>query len=406
MSLIREIPPTAGWPITFRSLISSVFRKYPKGSLEEDFKEYLGAPAALLTYSGTAAFYIILESIKKISGKKTVAIPAFICPLIPLAIKRAGLKIKICDTNTDNFDFDLNKLKSICAADNDILAILAVHLGGIPINFDTIKSIAQKQNTFIIEDCAQSLGAQYHGSKTGSLGEFSFFSLCRGKGLTIYEGGMAVANQSEHAQLLKDTAYEIMHRNIFSEGLKIIELFAYSIFYRPGLFWFAFRLPQIFWQMLKNPVKAMGEYFDANFPVHQVSTFREYIGHLNFSDLNEKINAQRKKVDIYLERLKELSGIKPILESEQTKSNYPYLTLAFENAQKRNSALKIFKNSGLGISRIYLSAITDYAYLKNVIPYTDCPHSQMLAKKTITLSTSSFLKDKDLIEIIRKLKQL
>ena len=283
MSLKREIPPTAGWPLTTKSLILSFFKKHPQGLLEEDFRKHLGASNALLTYSGTAAFYIILESIKKLSGKKTVVIPAFICPLIPLAIKRAGLKIKVCDTNKDNFDFDINKLKSICAADQDTLAILAVHLGGLPVDFNALKEIAQEQNAFIIEDCAQSLGAQYHGQETGSLGEFSFFSLCRGKGLTIYEGGLAVTSLTKYAGLLNDTTQEIMHQDNLSECLKIIELFAYSIFYRPSLFWLAFRLPQIFWQMRNDPVKAMGEYFTLNFPVHKVSTYREYIGHINFN---------------------------------------------------------------------------------------------------------------------------
>ena len=404
MSLKRETPPTAGWPLTTKSLILSFFKKHPQGLLEEDFRKYLGAPSALVTYSGTAAFYIILESIKKLSSKKTVVIPAFICPLIPLAIKRAGLNIKVCDTNAHNFDFDINKLKSICAADKDILAILAVHLGGLPVDFNALKEIAQKQNAFVIEDCAQSLGAQYHGQETGSLGEFSFFSLCRGKGLSIYEGGLAVTNLAEHAGLLNNTAQEIIHQNNLSECLKIVELFAYSIFYRPGLFWFAFRLPQIYWQMRNDPVKAMGEYFQLDFPVHQVSAFREYIGHLNFPYLNKKVEQQREKVNIYLNGLKGLPEIKPIVELAQTKASYPYLTLILKNSQKRDAALDIFKDSGLGISQVYLHAITDYAYLKDIIPDADCQNSRQLAQKTITLSTSSFLETTDLENIIKKLK--
>ena len=274
--------------------------------LEKDFKIYLNAPIALLTYSGTAAFYLILETLKKLSDKKTVIIPAFICPLIPLAIKKAGLKIKVCDTNAFNFNFDTVKLKNICKESDDLLAILAVHLGGLPIDFEALKEIAQTQAAFIIEDCAQSLGAQYHAKKTGSLGDFSFFSLCRGKGLSIYEGGLAVSNRAEHAQILKATAKEIINQDTPSECLKIAELFAYSIFYRPALFWFAFRLPQIFWQLRNEPVRVMGEYFKSNFPMHKVSAFREYIGHINFPYLDEKIEAQRKKVAIYLSELNDI----------------------------------------------------------------------------------------------------
>ena len=406
MSLIKEIPPTAGWPLTIRSLIPPLFKKHPGRLLEEGFRKYLGAPVALLTYSGTAAFYLILETIKKLSDKKTVIIPAFICPLIPLAIKRAGLNIKICDTNAHNFDFDINKLKNICASDNDILAILAVHLGGLPIDFLALKEIAGNYNAFIIEDCAQSLGAKYHDRETGSLGQFSFFSLCRGKGLTIYEGGVAVTNLPEYAGILNETAKRILHQNILSESLKVAELFAYSIFYRPGLFWFTFRLPQLFWQLRNNPERAMGEYFNADFPVHKVSAFREYIGHLNFPRLEEKVNEQRKKVDIYLNGLKDIPGTSPIVELEQTKASYPYLTLIFEDAQKRNLCLDAFRNSGLGISQVYLHAITDYAYLKNIVPEAVCPNSRKLSEKTITLSTNSFLKESDLENILKKLKKI
>lgn len=406
MSLIREIPPTAGWPLTIRSLISSSFKKHPKGLLEEDFKKYLGASDALLTYSGTAAFYLILETIKKLSNKKTVVIPAFICPLIPLAIKRAGLKVKVCDTNASNFDFDLNKLKNICKDNGDILAILAVHLGGLPVDFYALGKIAKVQNAFIIEDCAQSLGAQYHDQKTGTLGEFAFFSLCRGKGLSIYEGGIAVANQPKYTRVLKETAQKFTNQNTPSECLKVAELFAYSIFYRPELFWFAFRLPQIFWQMRNKPIKAMGEYFDSDFPIHKVSSFRGYIGHLNFAHLDEKIKQQRKKVDTYLKGLNDNAGIKAIVEAPQTKASYPYLALIFNDSKKKDLALQIFSNSGLGISQVYLYAITDYKYLRDIITDTDCPNSQLLAERTITLSTNSFLKEIDLKNITNKLKKL
>jgi len=406
LSLFREIPPTAGWPIQTRNLIPHLFKKLPKGLLEEEFKKYLRSPSALLTYSGTAAFYLILESLKELSSRKTLVIPAFVCPLIPLAIKRSGLKIKVCDINPDNFDFDINKLRRICAEDKDILAILAVHLAGIPLALRNIKDIAKGNNIFIIEDCAQSLGAEYQGEKTGSIGEFSFFSLCRGKGLTIYEGGLAVTSKAEYASLLENTSKKIIYPDPLSESLKIAELFAYSIFYRPALFWFAFRLPQVFWQIRNNPIRAMGEYFELNFPAHKVSAFREYIGYLNFSFLDEEINKQREKAAYYLRGLKGMTGIKPIAEPAQTKANYPYLTVIFDTPEKRSSALKILGNSGLGISQVYLRAIPDYDYLEDIVPKVDCENARRIAQQSITLSTSNFLKEEDLKKVLNNLQKI
>ena len=134
MSLFREIPPTAGLPIQGKDILSALFAKTPEDALENDFKAYLGVPFAKVTYSGTAAFYIILESLKQFSDKGTIVIPSFICPLIPLAIKRAGFKIQVCDINIDNFDYNTQKLNELCLNNSDILAIMAVHLAGIPID--------------------------------------------------------------------------------------------------------------------------------------------------------------------------------------------------------------------------------------------------------------------------------
>ncbi len=270
MTIFKEIQPTSGWP--FR--INDLFSKCATGSLEEDFKNYFGVANLYITYSGTAALYLILESLKKISPKKTIIIPSYVCPLVALAAQKSGLRIKVCDISKDSFDFDYDGLKAICSLDSDILAIVAVHLGGIALEFDKINEIAETYKIFTIEDCAHALGAKYEEKKCGTLGDFSFFSLCRGKGLTIYEGGVLVVNRKEHAEIIKNTVKQIVHKNYFSEIIKIIELFGYWIFYRPQLFWFVFKLPQIFWNLGKNQVKAFGEEYDTDFDTHSVSGFR------------------------------------------------------------------------------------------------------------------------------------
>ncbi len=176
MGILREIPPTAGFPLYAKDFLSICLQKNREGTLEEDFRRYLNVPYAKLTYSGTAAFYLILESLKKVSAKKTVIIPSFVCPLLPLAIHRAGLRVKVCDINKDNFNFDSPKLEALCL-NNDILAIVPVHLAGIPVDFEGIKQIAKDRRIFIIEDCAQALGAAYKDKKAGTVGDFSFFSV-------------------------------------------------------------------------------------------------------------------------------------------------------------------------------------------------------------------------------------
>ena len=403
MSIFREIPPTAGFPVYWSDLLPLLkFQKY-RQNLEDDFKKYLGVDYAKITYSGTAAFYFILEGLKELSPKKTVIIPSFICPLVPLAIARAGLKVEVCDIAEDSFNFDLKQLEGQCCAE-DILAVVPAHLGGLALEFSQIEKIARKYGIFIIEDCAQSLGASYQGKKIGTLGDFGFFSLCRGKGLTIYEGGLLVAKQQVHKEVIERKIKTIVKKDYFSEGLKILELFGYALFYRPFGFWFIFSLPQIFWKLRGNKLRAMIEDFKEDFAVHGVSGLRKSIGHLGFHRLEDEIKQQREKADYYLQGLKNLKGVRAIKESSLGQGTYPFLTLLFDDPVKRNRFLDAYGNCGLGVSIIYTSVLTGYSYLKEIVPQKEFPAGSFLAERHLTLSTSTFLKrgDQDrLLEIIR-----
>ncbi|MFA5276762.1 MAG: DegT/DnrJ/EryC1/StrS aminotransferase family protein [Candidatus Omnitrophota bacterium] len=399
MTIFKEIPPTAGFPLRLKDILFALAETNRKGLLEEDFRHYLKIPYARATYSGTAAFYSILESLKGLSAKKTIVIPAFICPLVALAIAKAGLKVKICDIDKDSFDYDYGCLENLYRNDPDILAVVAAHLGGIPVDLERITKTAQANNVFVIEDCAQSLGAEYKNLKIGTYGDFAFFSLCRGKGLTIYEGGIAVTKNEEYAQLLNNTINCLEDNRFFSEALKILELFGYWIFYRPALFWFVFRLPQIYWKHRKDMVRAAGDYFDADIPLHRVSAFRKSLGHVTFNRLDGEISKQRDKAACYITKLKNIPGLKIITEPAEAKATYPFITLIFDDPVRRQQALKKLERSGMGGSIIYLRAITDYEYLKNFIPNSACPNAKNLANRHLTLSTSTFL-DKKSIETI------
>jgi len=406
MSIFREIPPTAGFPLYAKDFLPLFLKKNRRGTLEEDIQDYLSVPYAKITYSGTAAFYLILESLQDLSSKKTVIIPAFICPLVPLAIHRAGLRVAVCDINKDDFNFDAHQLEALCVNNNDILAILAVHLGGIPVDFEKIKQIAQKNKTFIIEDCAQSLGAIYQNKKAGALGDFSFFSLCRGKGLTIYEGGVIVTKNKYYPVRIDATMARIVNKDFFSETLKILELFGYWIFYRPKLFWWAWRLPQIFWDWRGEHLRAVTEYFTPDFPLHEVSRPRKSIGHVVFNRLEKEIDKQREKACGYIEGFKDSPGITFITEPEGVKATYPYFTIVFNDPAKCQKAREAFKGSGLGVFQIYAMAITDYRYLKGIVENTDCPNARYLAQNHITLTTSTFLRTKDLNFVVNTIKNI
>jgi len=101
-----------------------------------------------------------------------------------------------------------------------------------------------------------------------------------------------------------------------------------------------------------------------------------------------------------------VAGIKLITEAAGDSSNYPYLTLLFNESAKRDQALHIFKDSGLGVSRIYLAAITDYDYLKSIVGDQPCPNARYIARNHLSLTTSTFLKPEELSLVIEKIKKI
>jgi dTDP-4-amino-4,6-dideoxygalactose transaminase len=58
-------------------------------------------------------------------------------------------------------------------------AIICVHLAGWPCDMDSIMSLADEHNLFVIEDCAQAHGARYKGRSVGSIGHIGARSFCQ-----------------------------------------------------------------------------------------------------------------------------------------------------------------------------------------------------------------------------------
>ncbi|UCS93250.1 LegC family aminotransferase [Echinicola marina] len=100
-----------------------------------------------------------------------------------------------------------------------ISACLPMHTFGFPVHMDKLIEICEKWNIPIVEDAAESLGSEYKGQKTGSLGQIGAFSFNGNKIVTSGGGGAIVTNDLEigkKAKHLTTTAkvphsFEFMH---------------------------------------------------------------------------------------------------------------------------------------------------------------------------------------------------
>ena len=156
--------------------------KYLK-KFENDFEKFLGKKGAFAVSSAAAALEII-ALLLQLRKNDEVIIPAhtYCASAIPFARNNAKIIWSDIDLKTRTVDID-DIIKKI---NKKTKAIVIVHLYGYAVDFSKIKKICKKRNIKIIEDCAQSLGAEVNGKKVGSIGDFSCFLFMHKKILQLW----------------------------------------------------------------------------------------------------------------------------------------------------------------------------------------------------------------------------
>ena len=176
---------------------------------ENRIADYCGAKHAIGVASGTDA---LLLSIKAIGAgqRKTdkVITTTFTFFATAGAIFHAGAEPVFIDIDPDTYNIDTKKLEKFLSANPDlhseIKAIIPVHLYGQTADMDPIIKIAQKYNFKIIEDAAQSFGAEYKGKKAGTIGDLGCFSFFPSKNLSGYgDGGMVITDDDDLAEKMR-----------------------------------------------------------------------------------------------------------------------------------------------------------------------------------------------------------
>ena len=90
------------------------------------------------------------------------------------------------------FNLDASKIEEAITARTK--AIMVVHLYGQASNMEPIMEIAKRHQLPVIEDCAQSHGAEFQGKKMGTFGDVGCFSFYPSKNLGGFgEGGAVVS---------------------------------------------------------------------------------------------------------------------------------------------------------------------------------------------------------------------
>ena len=177
---------------------------------------WLGTKQVISCANGTDALQIALMALDLKPGDEII-VPAFTYAATAEVIALLGLTPVMADVNPTDFNLNITSLEQAITAHTK--AIIPVHLFGQSSDMESIMALAKKYNLFVIEDNAQSLGAEYTFSdnktkKTGTIGHIgctSFFPTknlgCFGDGGAIYtdDGELAVKIRmiANHGQKVK-----------------------------------------------------------------------------------------------------------------------------------------------------------------------------------------------------------
>lgn len=173
----------------------------PKVSeFERKFAAYIGTDYAVACSSGTSALHLALLALGIGPGDEVI-VPALTFIATANAVSYTGAKPVFVDSHINYWCMDPGDLESKITSKT--CAIIPVHLYGHPCDMDQILSIARSYNLKIVEDCAESLGAEISLGKCGNLGDVGCFSFFANKIITCGEGGMCTTNDKTLADNMR-----------------------------------------------------------------------------------------------------------------------------------------------------------------------------------------------------------
>ena len=174
-------------------------------SFEQEAADYLRVKHAVGCASGTDALHLALIAAGIGEGDEVITTP-FTFIATAEAILYVGATPVFVDIDARTFNLEPNQVES--AITPKTRAIIPVHLFGQPADMNAISDIAQRHGLKIVEDCAQSFGAEIKGKQTGSIGDAGAFSFFPSKNLGCYGDGGLVTTQDDkmaaHLRVLRN----------------------------------------------------------------------------------------------------------------------------------------------------------------------------------------------------------
>jgi dTDP-4-amino-4,6-dideoxygalactose transaminase len=174
-------------------------------AFEAEFAVWVSSPHCVGTSDGLSALILALRGWKELGLLKDgdgVAVPANTYIASILAITENRLRPVLVEPDEDTCNLGAEKLAA--ALTPDVKAVLAVHLYGQLADMPAIAELCRARGLLLLEDAAQSHGAQVDGIKAGAWGDAAAFSFYPGKNLgALGDAGALTCKDAKLAEMVR-----------------------------------------------------------------------------------------------------------------------------------------------------------------------------------------------------------
>ncbi|WP_417815451.1 DegT/DnrJ/EryC1/StrS family aminotransferase [Thalassospira alkalitolerans] len=167
---------------------------------EQALSDFSGVKHAIAVANGTDALVLSLRAGGVVCGDEVITTPmSYLASTSAIAL--CGAKAVFADVD-ETLNANPQSIESLIT--DKTKAILVVHLAGNPANLSEIRNVADRNGLFVIEDCAQALGASFAGEQVGSFGDFAGISFHPLKNLgALGDAGAVLTDNDGYAEWLR-----------------------------------------------------------------------------------------------------------------------------------------------------------------------------------------------------------
>lgn len=311
---------------------------------EKSLADYLGVNYCVAMNSGTSALHatMLAYDIKK---NDEILVPSFTFVSTANSALMVNAKPKFIDIENETYGMNPKKLEKSITKKSKL--IMPIHYSGLPCKIDEIQIIAKQNKQILIEDAAESLGAEINSKKIGSFGDSSIFSFAGNKVLTTGEGGAVTTNSSKLNKKFK---------LIRSHGRKV------------GNYFLSTNKP---------------EYVQLGYN-WRMSTITASIGLSQLNKIEKLINLRRKNSKTLNSKLKKIPEITLPPEPNNFKHVYQLYSILTPNQTMRNKLQKYLSDNGI-MSKVFFYPVHLTSFYKKLKKYSNLNTTEDISSRILSL---------------------